>query len=131
MPPGNPPIGAGFDPVDGVVVFAMSLLIGSAAIHVAARYAVYRDKPGGLTFEHALLTALLGALVWALLSWVPLISSLLALVGWIAVIRWRYPGGWIKAGVTGAAAWAAAIVGLAILDLLGVGGVSALGIPGP
>lgn len=130
MPPGNPSLGAGFDPVDSVVIFAISLLIGAAAIHVGARYVVYRNRPTQLTFDHALLTALLGALAWALLSWVPLVGSLLALVAWVAVIRWRYPGGWLQAGVTGAAAWAAAVVALAFLELLGVGSISALGIPG-
>ena len=130
MPPENAPALAGFDPFQGLIVFAVSLLIGGLAIHAAARYVVYSGKPGSLTFEHAIVTALLGAVVWALLGWVPLIGSLLALVGWVAVIRWRYPGGWVKAGVTGATAWAAAVVVLAALELLGLGGVSALGIPG-
>lgn len=127
---GKPPFAGGFDPLDGVVVFAASLLIGGAAIHIAAKHVVYRGKPGGLSFEHAVVTALLGALTWALLTWIPLVGSLLALVGWIGVIRWRYPGGWTKAGVTGAAAWAAAVVVLAALELLGIGSVSALGVPG-
>jgi hypothetical protein len=130
MPVGNSQLVGGFDPFDGMIVFAISLLIGGAAIHIAARHAVYKGRPGGLTFEHAVVTALLGAVVWALLAWVPLVGSLLALVGWIGVIRWRYPGGWIKAGVTGAAAWAAAVVVLAALELLGIGSISALGIPG-
>jgi hypothetical protein len=61
------------------------------------------------------------------------VGSVLALVGWVAVIRWRYPGGWIKAGVTGAAAWAAwaaAVVALAALELVEIGSVPALGVPG-
>ena len=124
------PLAAFANPLDGVVVFAVSLLIGAAAIHVASSYAVHRDQPGRLNFEHALLTALLGAVVWALLEWVPLVGALLALVGWIAVIRWRYPGGWVEAAVTGAAAWAAAVVVLAALELVGIGAVSALGVPG-
>jgi len=125
------PLAAPFaNPFDGIVVFAVSLLIGAAAIHVAAKHAVYRDQPGSMNFEHALLTALLGAVVWALLEWIPLIGALLALVGWVAVIKWRYPGGWVKAAVTGAAAWAAAVVTLAALELVGFSGVSALGIPG-
>ncbi|MFC6872789.1 hypothetical protein [Halobellus marinus] len=120
----------GFDPLEGLVVFAVSLLIGGLAIYVAAGRVAYRDEPGGLTFEHAVLTALLGALAWALLAWIPLIGSLLGLIGWIAVIRWRYPGGWTRAAVTGAAAWAAAVVVLAALELFGIGAVSALGVPG-
>lgn len=118
------------NPLGGVIVFAVSLLVGAAAIHVAATYVVYRDEPGSLSFEHALLTALLGALVWALLEWVPLVGALLALSGWIAVVKWRYPGGWTKAAVTGAAAWAAAVIVLAALELVGIGGVSAFGVPG-
>lgn len=118
------------EPIDGLVVFAVSLFVGGFAIHAAARYVVYRDAPGGLTFEHAVVTALLGSIAWAVLSWIPLIGSMLALVGWVAVIRWRYPGGWSKAAVVGATAWAAAVVVLALLELLGVGAVSALGIPG-
>lgn len=128
MPIGNPLVG--FEPYTGVVVFAVSLLIGGAAIYVAANYVVYRDQLGGLTFDHGVVTALLGAIVWGVLSWIPLVGSLLGLVGWICVIRWRYPGDWMKAGVTGAAAWAAAVVVLAALELLGIGSVSALGIPG-
>lgn len=119
-----------FDPLDGVVVFAVSLLIGGGAIHVAAKHVIARGEPGGLTFEHAVVTALLGAVAWALLSWIPLFGSLFGLVGWVAVIRWRYPGGWVKAGVTGAAAWAGAVVALAALELIGLGSVSALGVPG-
>lgn len=130
MPLRNPHFAAGFGPFEGLVVFVVSLLIGGAAIHIAVKHVVYRGKPGGLTFEHAIVTALLGAVAWALLAWIPLIGSLLALVGWIGVIRWRYPGGWITAGIVGASAWAAAVVVLAALELLGVGSVSALGVPG-
>lgn len=126
----NPAVGPLSGPFEGLVVFAVSLLIGGAAIHIAAKHVLYRDGFGAATFDHAIVTALLGAVAWALLAWVPLIGSLLGLVGWIGVIRWRYPGGWIKAGVTGAAAWAAAVVVLAALELLGVGAVSALGVPG-
>lgn len=130
MPPEIPPSGAASLSVEGLIVFAVSLLVGGLAIHLAARYVTYRSHPGGLTFEHAVVTALLGAIAWAVLEWIPLIGSLLALVGWIAVIKYRYPGGWTKAGITGVAAWAAAVVTLAALELVGVGAVSALGVPG-
>ncbi|MFB6135393.1 MAG: hypothetical protein ABEJ04_01410 [Halobacteriaceae archaeon] len=129
----NPPdasLAALLDPTEGLVAFAVSLLVGGVAIHAAARHVVYSDAVGGLTFEHAVVTALLGAVAWAMLSWVPLVGSLLALGGWLAVVHWRYPGGWIDAATTGAAAWAAAVVVLAALELLGVGHVSALGVPG-
>jgi hypothetical protein len=117
-------------PLEGLVLFAVSLLVGGVAIYVAADRVVYRDGVGGLSFEHAVVTALLGAVAWALLAWVPLVGTLLALLGWVAVIHWRYPGDWKAAAVTGAAAWATAVVVLAALDLLGVGSLSALGVPG-
>lgn len=126
----NPLQVGGFDPVGGVITFVISLLIGGAAIHIAAKYAVYKETASRLPFDHAVVTALLGAVIWALLAWIPLIGSVLALIGWVSVIRWRYPGGWIKAGVTGAAAWAAAVVVLAALELIGINSVSALGVPG-
>ena len=125
-----PPTSFQMVPGEGLFGFVVSLLIGGVAIHIAARHVVYRREPGGGTLEHAVVTALMGALVWALFAWIPLVGSLLALVGWVGVIRWRYPGGWLKAGVTGGAAWAAAVVALALLDLLGLGSVSALGVPG-
>jgi len=121
---------APFDPVSGLVAFAVNLLIGGAALYVAARYVVFRDRPGTLNYEHAVVTALLGAVVWAALSVVPVVGVLLALVGWIAVIHWRYPGDWLDAGKLGLAAWAAAVVILAVLELLGVRTLTALGVPG-
>jgi len=121
---------APFDPVSGLVAFAVNLLIGGAALYVAARYVVFRDRPGALNYEHAVVTALLGAVVWAARSVVPVVGVLLALVGWIAVIHWRYPGDWLDAGKLGLAAWAAAVVILAVLELLGVRTLTALGVPG-
>jgi len=101
---------------DRLLTFVVSVLLGGVAIHVGALVA--SDARG---YPHA---------VWALLEPVPLIGGLLALVAWVAVVRWQYPGGWLRAGATGVAAWAAAVVVLAALDLFGVGGVSALGVPG-
>ncbi|GAB6860687.1 hypothetical protein ACFR97_07860 [Haloplanus litoreus] len=108
-----------------LLTFLVSALIGGVAIHAGAR--IVSDARG---YAHAVLTALVGALVWALLEPVPVLGGLLALIAWIAVVRWRYPGGWLRAMGIGVAAWAAAVVVLAGLDLLGVGAVSALGVPG-
>jgi len=81
-------------------------------------------------YGHAVLTALLGALVWALLEPIPLLGGLLAIVAWVAVVKWRYRLGWIGSIAIGIAAWAAAVVVLAALELVGIGSVSALGVPG-
>ena len=113
-----------------LVSFLLGTLVGGAALVVAARFAVYRDHSGDTTLRHGVVTALLGALVWALLAWVPLIGTLLALGGWIALLYVRYPGGWTRAVITGVGAWAVAVVVLAALDLLGLGGFSAVGVPG-
>jgi len=110
---------------DRLLTFAVSLLVGGLALHVAARVvADARD------YGHAVLTALLGALVWALLEPIPLLGGLLAIVAWVAVVKWRYRLGWIGSIAIGIAAWAAAVVVLAALELVGIGSVSALGVPG-
>lgn len=114
----------------GVTNFAIDLLLGALALFVAARYVTYRDDFRSNGFEHALVTALLGAVVWAILATIPLVGALLALVGWVAVLHWRYPGSLLRAGVTGAAAWAVAVVVLAAFELLGIRSLSALGVPG-
>lgn len=113
----------------GLLAFLASLLVGAAAIHVASLY-VYRDTGQYLRLRYAVVTALLGALAWALVEWLPLIGTALALAAWVAVVRWRYEGGWTRAAVTGALAWATAVVVLAALELLGIGAVSAFGVPG-
>lgn len=130
MPPEFPTESVAIPSMEGLFTFAVSLLIGGLAIHLAARYVTYRGHHGGLTFEHAAVTALFGAVAWGLLEWIPVVGSLLALVGWVAVIKYRYPGGWFAAAVTGVAAWAAAVVVVAALELVGIGAVSALGVPG-
>lgn len=110
--------------------FVVGVLIGGGALAVGAHVGVYGDRYGSSDFGHAVVTALLGALVWALLAWVPVIGTLLALLGWFALVNRRYPGGWIRAAVVGAVAWAAAVVALAALELASFGGLSAVGVPG-
>ena len=120
----GPPANArGFD--DSVVVFVASVLVGGIAIHVAANHLVDAGEYGD-----AVLTALLGALAWALLDSVWLVGPAVALVAWVAVIKWRYPTGWLRAGLVGGGAWAIATVVVAALALLGVGTLDALGVPG-
>ena len=105
--------------------FVLGLLVGGLALFVSSR--ILADVEG---YDHAVLTALIGALAWALLSPIPLLGPVIALAGWIAVLKWRYPVGWLRAGAVGAAAWATAVVAVAALELIGIGAVSAVGIPG-
>jgi len=108
-----------------LVAFLVALLVGGLAIFVSARVVVDVDD-----YSHALVTALLGAIAWALTSWVPLLGPILALIAWIWVINWRYPGGWGTAAVIGLVAWLAALVILFVLNAVFRLGVGAFGVPG-
>lgn len=105
--------------------FALGVLVGGFALFVSSRFLA--DVKG---YDHAVLTAIIGALVWALLAPIPLLGPVIALVGWIAILKWRYPVGWLRAGAVGAAAWATAVVVVAALQLVGIDAVSAIGVPG-
>ncbi|TMT80355.1 hypothetical protein E2L06_19150 [Haloterrigena sp. H1] len=108
-----------------LVAFIVALLVGGLAIFVSARIVVDVDD-----YSHAIVTALLGAIAWALTSWVPLLGPILALVAWIWVINWRYPGGWGTAAAIGLVAWLAALVILFVLNAIFRLGVGAFGVPG-
>ncbi|ELZ19475.1 hypothetical protein [Natrinema limicola] len=108
-----------------LVAFLVALLVGGLAIFISARVVVDVDN-----YSHALVTALLGAITWALTSWVPLLGPILALIAWIWVINWRYPGGWGTAAVIGLVAWLAALVILFVLNAVFRLGVGAFGVPG-
>ena len=114
------------------LVFAVSLLIGGFAIAVGAKL-MFKSKD----YSHAVLTALFGAIAWtivdALFSAISIqgaLSSLVGLVVWIWVIRWRYRVGWIRGSFIGLFAWIAALVVLALLSLVGVASLDAYGVPG-
>lgn len=111
--------------IGSLVSFVVALLIGGLAIYIAARLLAGTDD-----YTHAVITALLGAIAWALTSWIPLLGPLLALIAWVWVINWRYRGGWVRAIAIGVTAWLAALV---VLYLLSVGlelDIGAFGIPG-
>ncbi len=111
--------------IGSLVAFVIALLIGGLAIYLSARFVVDVDDYG-----HAVITAVLGAIGWALTAWIPLIGPLIALIVWVWVINWRYPGGWRKAAVIGGVAWLAALMILLVVNaVLGLG-VGAFGIPG-
>ncbi|WP_226483072.1 hypothetical protein [Natrinema amylolyticum] len=110
---------------DRLLTFVVSLLVGGVALHAGTH--VLAD---GRDYAHAVLTALLGALAWALLEPIPLIGGALALVTWVAIVKRRYRLGWLRTAGVGVATWAAAVVVLATLEIVGIGSVSALGVPG-
>ncbi|SDX76102.1 hypothetical protein [Halopenitus persicus] len=108
-----------------IVSFVVALLVGGLAIYAGARVIADVDD-----YSHAVITALIGAVAWALVSWVPLVGPLIALVVWVGVINWRYPGGWGQAAIIGLVAWIAALVILFVLNGLLSLGIGAFGVPG-
>lgn len=111
-----------------IVSFIIGLLIGGLAIYISASVVVDVRN-----YSYAVFTALVGAIVWAVTSllfgWIPLVGPLIVLLAWIWVIKWRYPGGWIDAGIIGVIAWVSAIVVLFALSLAGID-TGIVGIPG-
>ncbi len=69
-----------------VAAFLVALLVGGLAIYPSATLVVGHDDYG-----HAVLTALLGAIGWALTVRIPPVGLLVALVVWIGVINRQYP----------------------------------------
>lgn len=111
--------------IGSIVAFIVALLIGGLAIYVSASIIANVQD-----YSHAVVTAFVGAIGWALFSWIPLIGSILALIVWIGVINWRYPGGWINAAIIGFIAWLSALVILFVLNSVFGLGIGAFGVPG-
>ncbi|PSP53375.1 hypothetical protein BRC74_04245 [Halobacteriales archaeon QH_7_68_42] len=115
--------------VDSIIVFVVSLLIGALGIYVGGRIVTDHDD-----YTYAIVTALIGAIIWAivgfLFGWIPLLGPLLVLIAYVAVINFRYPGGWGDAVVIALIAWVASFVVLYVLALLGIGAFEAVGVPG-
>ena len=116
--------------IDSALVFVVSLLIGALGIYVGARVLTGTDD-----YTYAIVTALIGAVVWAvvglLIGGIPFIGPLLTLLAYLAVINWRYPGGWGKAIGIALVAWVSVVVILYVLAVLGVATFGAVGVPGP
>ncbi|MBX0293738.1 hypothetical protein [Haloarcula nitratireducens] len=115
--------------LDSVVVFLVSLLVGALGIYVGARVVAGYDD-----YTYAIVTALLGAIVWGVVGfffgWIPFLGPLLVLLAYVAVINARYPGGWGNAILIALLAWVASLVVLYLLALVGIAGFDAVGVPG-
>lgn len=115
--------------VDGVLGVAVELLVGALAIHLATLVVFHDEEPTPDGFAAAVLTAAVAALAWTLLAWIPALGALLAALGWLAVIHWRLPGDAVDSLlVAGVAVLAALVVPLG-LEVLGLHGVDAMGVP--
>lgn len=115
--------------IDALIGFVISLLVGAAGIYVGARVLTMVDNP-----RYAVVTALIGSVVWFVvaffLGWIPYLGPLLALVAYVGVINWRYPGGWPRAAAIALLAWGVAVVAVYVLASVGIGSFDAIGIPG-
>lgn len=115
--------------VDTLVVFVVSLLVGALGIHVGATVIT-----GTRNYAYAVVTALIGALVWGIVGFlvggIPLVGPALVLLAYLAVIKLRYPGGWLSAGGIALVAWVATLAVLYILATAGVTDFGAVGVPG-
>ncbi|MXV61086.1 hypothetical protein GS429_03230 [Natronorubrum sp. JWXQ-INN-674] len=115
--------------IDSLVVFAVSLLIGAIGIYAGARVIVDAED-----YTYAVVTALIGAIVWGIVGfffgWIPLLGPLLVFIAYLAVINSRYPGGWVDAAAITIVAWLSVLVVLYVLAIVGVTGFDAVGVPG-
>lgn len=116
--------------VTSIVSFVISIIIGSIGIYAGVRLLV-DDSVG---FRSAVVTSLLGVIVFTIFGFfavIPILGPILLLVLWVGVINLRYPGGWGTAFGIGFVAWIISIVILwVVVAVLGIGSLSALGVPG-
>ena len=115
--------------LDSLVAFVVSLLVGAFGIYVGARVVVDSDD-----YSYAIITALIGSLVWFLvaffLGWIPFLGPLLALLAYIWVINWRYPGDWLAAIGIALVAWIASLIVLYLVAIFTTISLEAVGVPG-
>ena len=116
--------------IDSIVIFLVSLILGTIGIYAGVSLVADRE----VSYRNAAITALLGALAWGIVSFftgfIPILGALLALIVWVGVINWRYPGGWITAAGIGFVAWLVVFVVVYVLATLGLITPDALGVPG-
>jgi len=115
--------------LDSVIVFVISVLIGSLAIYIGGRLLTGVDD-----FGHAVVTALVASLVWVLvaffLGWIQFLGPLLALLAYVGVLNYRYRGGWTTAAGIGFVAWLTSLLLLYVLAALDFAAFEAVGVPG-
>lgn len=115
--------------VESLIVFAISFLVGAIGIYVGARIITDRED-----YSYAFVTALIGAIIWSIVAffvgWIPLLGPVLALLAYVGVINWRYPGGWVNAAAISIVAWIAALVVIYALAAVGLTSFEAAGVPG-
>ncbi|WP_206022044.1 hypothetical protein [Salarchaeum sp. JOR-1] len=115
----------------GLVLFVVSLLVGGFGLYVGGRVVAGVDD-----YSHAVVTALVGAVVWAItatfLGWIPLLGPVLVFLTYLWVVKHRYPGGWVNAALITLVAWLTLVVVLAFAESVGTfeKEFDAFGVPG-
>ena len=116
--------------LDSIIIFVVSLVLGTIGIYAGVRLVADQD----VSYVDAAVTALIGAAVWAIVSfflgWIPFLGPLLMLIIWVGVINWRYPGGWLTAAGIGIVAVIVIYVIVYMLATVGIVTPDALGVPG-
>lgn len=114
--------------IDSLIVFLISLGIGSLGIHFATNLVL-----GESDFGKAVIAALAGSIVWSVVALffgaVPLLGPFLGLIAWIWVINSFYPGGWIDAATIGMIAWITATAIIYFLAVMNITAFEAVGVP--
>ena len=114
--------------ISAIIGFVVALLVGAAGIYVGARVITDTDS-----YVYAIITALIGSAIWFVVSFfvgfIPLIGPVLALLAYLGVINWRYPGGWLAAAGIALIAWIAVFVIVYLLAIVGFVTPDAVGIP--
>lgn len=111
-----------------VTLFVASLVTGGLGIYVGARLVIGEEDS-----IHALVTGLIGAVIWvvagAFFGWIPLLGQLLVLFVYAWMVNRRYPGGWTAALGISLVAWLVTLVVLSVLAALGFATYEAIGVP--
>lgn len=104
-------------------------MIGAIGIYAGGRVVAEVDS-----YTYAMLTALIGAIVWGvsgfLFGWITLLGPVHVFIAYLWVINWHYPGGWGDALFVALIAWVVVLAVLYALALGGVVGFEAAGVPG-
>ncbi len=114
--------------VSGLVTFVLGALVGGFGIYVGARLVA-----GSGSYAEAVTTALVGAVVWALVGtffgWVPFLGPVVTLLAYLTVLKLAVGVSWLEAAAIALVAWATVFAVFLVLGpLLGV--FNAVGVPG-
>lgn len=115
--------------VESLIVFVVSLLIGAVGIYAGA--SLFTDVED---FTYAVVTAFIAAVIWSVvgffLGWIPFLGPLLAFLAYLAVLQYRYPGGWFRALGIALIAWVASLAILSLLAVFQITSFKAIGVAG-